>query len=136
MSPSPQTHGTKTPPAAPTTPTKTPPISAVPPTSTGYSVGGKGEAKKGVTDKTVHLAEAHTRVFDAFSRAFSRQNVQFEKGKRGRCGPDFLTSTLPSSRWTHLTTRSLSSSSAVATSMTTMAALPSSARPLNPLWRL
>ncbi|KAK8726116.1 hypothetical protein OTU49_010380, partial [Cherax quadricarinatus] len=79
MSPSPQTHGTKTPPAAPTTPTKTPPISAVPPTSTGYSVGGKGEAKKGVTDKTVHLAEAHTRVFDAFSRAFSRQNVQFEK---------------------------------------------------------
>lgn len=74
MSPSPQTDGAKTP------PTKTSPP---PPTPAAYPVGGgRGEQTgKGVTDKRVHLVEAHSRVFDAFSRAFSRQNVQFEKGK-------------------------------------------------------
>ena len=30
----------------------------------------------------VELAEAHSKVFDAFSRAFTRQNSQFEKGKQ------------------------------------------------------
>lgn len=29
----------------------------------------------------VQLAEAHSRVYDAFSRAFNRQNTQFEKGE-------------------------------------------------------
>lgn len=41
---------------------------------------GEGGGKKAKEQK-VHLAEAHTKVFDAFSRAFSRQNVQFEKGE-------------------------------------------------------
>ncbi|XP_042210900.1 kazrin-like isoform X5 [Homarus americanus] len=99
------TTPTKTPPPPSTIPIKTPPTSTITtpiidlplknpntisitptnapslptPTPLGYPVGVKREMNKGVNEKTVHLAEAHTRVFDAFSRAFSRQNVQFEK---------------------------------------------------------
>ena len=31
--------------------------------------------------KSIQLAEAHSRVFNAFSKAFNRQNVQFENGE-------------------------------------------------------
>ena len=38
-------------------------------------------AGRSIEARKIQLAEAHSRVFDAFSRAFNRQNVQFEKGK-------------------------------------------------------
>lgn len=113
MSPSPQIDAAKTPPADAQTnpaplaaPLKTPPSptpavrgvpslppSSAPPSSVPPSPGSRKEeaakedVRKDVAAKSVHLAEAHSRVFDAFSRAFNRQNVQFEKGesKGGTC---------------------------------------------------
>lgn len=92
MTPSPQTpptHTTTTTTATSTSPhtppthavTATTPIKTTPPA--GYTAGGKEAVvvMEGVMERKVKLKEAHSRVFDAFSRAFSRQNVQFEKGK-------------------------------------------------------